>query len=85
MAMVWVDGCTAIVAKILEVQSFSLLLDKGDELIQMQSRTAQLTVDQKFLLDSAEVGDLLYIEDIVVLLPDSSLRALAPLKFRLTE
>ena len=85
MAMVWVNGCTAIVAKILEVQSFSLLLDKEDELIQMQSRTAQLTVDQKFLLDSAEVGDLLYIEDIVVVLPDSSLRALAPLKFRLTE
>lgn len=70
-----------------KIAGFQLLLlqRSSGTLIVKAARSARLTADQKSMLESAEVGDTLYVEDIVIALPDGSRRSLPYMKFELTH
>ena len=62
------------------VKSFQLVVSKDGTLIRKASNSNRLTQDMKSLLESCARGTVIYLEDIVVKMPDNTERQLAPLK-----
>ncbi len=62
------------------VKSFQLVVNRDGTLIRKASSSNRLTSDMKSLLESCARGTVIYLEDIVVGMPDGTDRPLAPLK-----
>ena len=62
------------------VTSFQLVVSRDGTLIRKASTTNRLTDDMKSLLESCARGTVIYLEDIVVKMPDNTERQLSPLK-----
>jgi gliding motility-associated protein GldM len=62
------------------VKSFQLVVSRDGSLIRKASNSNRLTSDMKSLLESCARGTVIYLEDIVVKMPDNTERQLAPLK-----
>lgn len=62
------------------VKSFQLVVSRDGSLIRKASNSNRLTSDMKSLLESCSRGTVIYLEDIVVKMPDNTERQLAPLK-----
>jgi gliding motility-associated protein GldM len=62
------------------VKSFQLVVSKDGTLIRKASNSNRLSDDMKALLESCARGTVIYLEDIVVQMPDNTEQQLAPLK-----
>ena len=66
------------------VKSFSISVSRDGTLVERKSPSNRLTADQKSLLNRVGRGNVIYIEDIVVSMPDGTERQLAPMKLKVS-
>ena len=67
------------------VKSFTLVISKDGAQIPLPSPNNRLTNDQKEALQRVRRGNVVYLEDIIVEMPDGSMRDLAPMKLKITS
>ncbi|MDG2210177.1 MAG: gliding motility protein GldM [Flavobacteriales bacterium] len=64
------------------VKSFSISVSRDGALVERKSNSNRLTSDMSELLKRVGRGNVIYIEDIVVSMPDGTERQLAPMKLK---
>ena len=66
------------------VKSFSISVSRDGTLVEKKSNSNQLSSDMTELLKRVGRGNVIYIEDIVVSMPDGTERQLAPMKLKVS-
>jgi hypothetical protein len=66
------------------VKSFQIAVNRDGQLVELQSRDNRLTSDMSDLLSRVGRGTVVYIENIMVSMPDGSERQLATIKLKVT-
>lgn len=66
------------------VKSFSISVNRDGTLVERKSNSNRLTDDMKQLLERVGRGNVIYIEDIVVKMPDGTERQLATMKLKVS-
>jgi gliding motility-associated protein GldM len=66
------------------VKSFSISVSRDGTLVEKKSNSNRLTSDMSELLERVGRGNVIYIEDIVVSMPDGTERQLAPMKLKVS-
>jgi hypothetical protein len=66
------------------VKSFNLSLSREGTLVDNKSSSNALTSEQKAMLERASRGSTIYIDEIVVKMPDGTERQLAPIKLKVS-
>jgi hypothetical protein len=66
------------------VKSFSISVSRDGTLVEKKSTSNRLTSDMSELLKRTGRGNVIYIEDIVVSMPDGTERQLAPMKLKVS-
>ncbi len=66
------------------VKSFSISVSRDGTLVERKSNTNRLTDNMKELLNRVTRGNVIYIEDIVVKMPDGTERQLATMKLKVS-
>jgi gliding motility-associated protein GldM len=66
------------------VKSFTLVLSREGTMVDKPSNSNALTGEQKTMLERASRGSTIYIDDIVVKMPDGTERLLAPIKLKVS-
>jgi hypothetical protein len=66
------------------VKSFSISVSRDGTLVERKSNSNRLTDNMKELLNRVTRGNVIYIEDIVVKMPDGTERQLATMKLKVS-
>ena len=66
----------------VRVKRFNVTVTRGGSFVEQSSSTNMVTSNMKELFKSVTRGSVVYIEDIVVSMPDGTDRALAPMKLK---
>ena len=68
----------------VRVKSFTLRISKDGAFSDLPSGNNRLTTDQKEALKRLRRGNIIYLEDILVSMPDGTERDLPPMKLKIT-
>jgi hypothetical protein len=66
----------------VRVKSFNISVSRGGNLTELSASTNRISSDMKELLNSCTRGSIVYIDNIVVSMPDGTDRAVAGLKLK---
>ncbi|MCB0760263.1 MAG: gliding motility protein GldM [Flavobacteriales bacterium] len=66
------------------IKSFTMVFIRGGQYIERKSSSNKVTSDMKAMMDQVKRGEKVYIEDIMVTLPDGTTRKLANMALKIT-
>jgi hypothetical protein len=68
----------------VRVKSFTMKISKDGQFSDLPSPNNRITPDMQAAMSKLRRGNILYLEDILVSMPDGSTRDLPPMKLRIT-